>query len=217
MSRNARLGLWLAFVGALIALAYDARAAAGKPSSDILYHYSTAAAAAVQYAVMLGIVVGIAGGSRRLLALRPPASWGRALGLGLAVFVGIYAVERVVDPFLHPGREQGLTPHGWQPAHAGAYAANFVVVAIVGPIVEEITYRGLGATLLARFGAVFSILGTGVLFGLSHGLVDALPVLAAFGWGLAWLRFRTGSAYPGMVVHGCFNALALIAAVTIGG
>jgi membrane protease YdiL (CAAX protease family) len=30
---------------------------------------------------------------------------------------------------------------------------------------------------------------------------------------LAWLRDRTDSVYPGMVVHGLFNGVALAAAV----
>ena len=40
-----------------------------------------------------------------------------------------------------------------------------------------------------------------------------LPVLALFGITLAWLRWQTGSVYPGMIVHGIFNGLALILAV----
>ena len=48
----------------------------------------------------------------------------------------------------------------------------------------------------------------------THGLVEALPVLAAFGMLLAWLRAKTGSVIPGIVVHSLFNSIALIAAVT---
>ena len=33
-----------------------------------------------------------------------------------------------------------------------------------------------------------------------------------FGAGLAFLRSRTGSVYPGMVVHGAFNSIALVLA-----
>ena len=172
-------------------------------------------AATVSYAIVLVVVLAIAGGRADLLGvdrrLRP---WGRALGLGFAVFVGILVLSRALDPLLHPGQEQGLTPPGWDPDRAGQYAANFVVIAVFGPIVEELTYRGLGYSLLARYGDWVAIAVTGIAFGLSHGLVDALPILTAFGWGLAWLRRRTGSVYAGMVVHGTFNALALIAAVT---
>ena len=55
---------------------------------------------------------------------------------------------------------------------------------------------------------------TGILFGLAHGLVQALPLLVAFGIGLAYLRSRVDSVYPGMVVHGLFNAASLVLAVT---
>ena len=215
MTRTVRLVLWLAFVGALIALAYGSRAAVGKPDPDVLYRYGSAVDVAAQYAILLLVVLGIAGASRALLALRRPGSWRRALPLCAAVFVGIYLSTALLDHFLHAGREQGLTPSHWEPSHAGAYAANFAMIAVLGPIVEEITYRGLGYTLLERYGRWTAILVTAVLFGLSHGLVEGLPVLTVFGIGLGWLRDRVGSVYPGMLVHGVFNGLALVLAVTI--
>lgn len=58
---------------------------------------------------------------------------------------------------------------------------------------------------------------TPLAFGLSHGLVIALPVLTIFGAILAWLRWRTDSLYPPIVLHALFNAAALLAAVTLGG
>ena len=213
MRQSTRLALWLGFVGLLTALNYDARAVSGKPDPNVLYRYSTAVGGVAQYAVMLAVVLAIAGGSHALLGLRRVESRGRAAWLAAGVIVGILAFERILDPFLHPGREQGLTPTTWEPSHAAQYAANFVVIAVVGPVVEELTYRGLGYSLLARFGRWTAIAATGILFALSHGLVEALPVLAVFGWGLAWLRSRTGSVYPGMIVHGCFNGVALIVAV----
>ena len=48
------------------------------------------------------------------------------------------------------------------------------------------------------------------LFGLAHGLVEALLVLVAFGIALAWLRDRTDSVLPGMLVHAFFNGAALV-------
>jgi membrane protease YdiL (CAAX protease family) len=53
----------------------------------------------------------------------------------------------------------------------------------------------------------------GITFGLWHGLVEALPVLIIFGIGLAYLRSRTNSIYPGMILHATFNSAALIIAV----
>ena len=53
----------------------------------------------------------------------------------------------------------------------------------------------------------------GVAFGAAHGLVEGLLVLVPFGIALAWLRDRTNSVIPGIIVHGIFNGVALAAAV----
>ena len=74
-------------------------------------------------------------------------------------------------------------------------------------------FRGVGFYLLRPRGAWFAITGTGLLFGLSHGLLVALPIIVIFGVVLGWLREQTGSVYPGMFLHSTFNLIALVAAV----
>ena len=69
-------------------------------------------------------------------------------------------------------------------------------------------------SLLLPFGSVAAVLLTSLAFGLAHGLVGALPVLFAFGVGLAYIRLRQNSVVPGMVLHGLFNAIALALAVS---
>jgi membrane protease YdiL (CAAX protease family) len=210
-----RLAGWLALVGAQTILAYGTRASEGKPDRDAVYHYSLAVSGLIQYAIIFGIVLLIARGRvGELLALRQPPSWPRALGLALALLIGIFILAAILEPFLNPGEEQGLTPSGWDSSRAGAYAASFVVIAFVGPFVEEAAFRGLGYSLLVPFGVWTAILGVGVAFGLVHGLVEGLPILAAFGAFLAFLRARTDSLYPCVVLHSAFNAIALIVAVT---
>ena len=108
-----------------------------------------------------------------------------------------------------PGKEQGITNVHWEPAHAGAFAANFVLFAAIAPFVEELTFRGAGQSLLRFLGRVPSIVLVGIAFGLAHGLVEALLVLVPFGMALAWLRDRTESVLPGMLVHAVFNGAAL--------
>ena len=109
-----------------------------------------------------------------------------------------------------PGQEQGVTNVHWEPKHAAAFAANFVLFAAIAPFVEELTFRGSGQSLLRFLGRWPSILIVGVAFGLAHGLVEALLVLVPFGIALAWLRDRTTSVVPGMFVHAFFNASALV-------
>jgi membrane protease YdiL (CAAX protease family) len=108
-----------------------------------------------------------------------------------------------------PGQEQGITNVHWEPAHAGAFAANFVLFAVFAPFVEELTFRGAGQSLLRFLGRTPSILLVGLAFGLAHGLVEALLVLVPFGIALAWLRDRTNTVVPGMFVHALFNGAAL--------
>jgi uncharacterized protein len=212
-----RLVAWLVLVGALAAFAYVGRAAEGDPPEDVLYRYDTAVGSAILYGLVLATVLLICRGAptRALLALRRPTSWGRAAAIALAIFVGMLVLGGILDRFLDAGEEQGLTPEDWESDRAGAFAANVVVVAGVAPAVEELTYRGLGFSLLQRFGRPAAIVLVGIAFGLGHGLVTALPVLTAFGIALAYLRSRTESIYPAMLLHAAFNGLALALAVTL--
>jgi membrane protease YdiL (CAAX protease family) len=212
---RSRLIGWLVFVVAFAALGYASRFAGGDTPDDLAYHYSSSVAAVVQYAFMLGILLLIARGlpKRELFALHRPASWPRALGLTAGALVAIWIVGGALSPFLDATDEQGLVPKGWDSSRAGAFIAFFVAVTALAPIVEELTYRGLGFTLLAPYGQRTAIIVTGVLFGAAHGLLLALPVLVAFGIAVAWVRARTGSVYPGMLLHGTFNGVALLASV----
>lgn len=220
MSRG-RLVTWTSLVAVITALNYAARisgsSSATSNANNEVYSYSTFADGLILYAIWLGIVVWIAAPRWDLLALRRPRSWFRAAGLAVGVVIAIYIVEGIVSliPLPEsPGKEQGLTPTHWEPAHAGAFAANVVLFALVAPLVEELTFRGLGQSLLSFLGRWQSILLVGLAFGLTHGLVEALLVLVPFGVALAWLRDRTTSVYPGIIVHGLFNGIALAVAVT---
>lgn len=209
------LVLWGIFVLAFAALSYASRATEGKPDPNLLYKWSTFEGFLAQYGFIALVVWGIASlGSRsELFATRSPTSWRRAAAIAAWLILGVAVLTAVLDPLLHPGQEQGYTPKHWQGARASEYVANALAISIVAPVVEELTFRGLGFSLLRRFGEWPAIVAVGVLFGLAHGLVRALPLLAALGIGLSYLRSRVNSVYPGMIVHGLFNAAALILAV----
>lgn len=214
-----RLAAWLVFVLALALLSYAARLGSTEMPDDLAYRYSSSIAALIQYGIMLGILLLIARGLpwRGVFALRPPASWRRALGLTAGALVAIWAVSAAFAPFLDANEEQGLVPSDWDSSRAGAFVAFFLAVTFVAPAVEELTYRGLGFTLLAPYGPWVAILATGVLFGAAHGLLVALPVLSVFGIVVGWLRARTDSVYPGMVLHAVFNGTALVVSVAVVG
>jgi membrane protease YdiL (CAAX protease family) len=170
----------------------------------------------VVYGVWLGLVLLITLDHTDLLALRRPSSLWRAGAWCLGAIAAIYAVSALVSVLplpQSPSNEQGLTPTQWEPKHAAAFAANVALFTLVAPFVEELTFRGAGQSLLRFLGRWPSIVLVGVAFGLTHGLVEALLVLVPFGVILAYVRDRTDSVYPGMVVHALFNGAALALSV----
>ena len=215
-----RVAIWAALIVLIGALNAAGHAAKGAPGKRVLYEYSTAIGGVIQYAVILGIVLLIARGLdwTEVFALRRPRSLQAAVGWIVAALAAIWAVSYALGLVLNAGKDQGLVPDHWEPKHAAAFAANFAVVVLVAPVVEELTFRGFGVSGLSGIlGPAWAIVGVGLAFGVWHGLLIAFPVLAIFGAILAAVRIRTASVYPSMVVHAIFNGAALVGAVVVGG
>lgn len=214
--RWGRLAAWSTFVVAWGVLNAQSHNTPEKPHQlPTFFQWSFGVGALVGYGLFVGILLAIAIHLplREVLGLRRPRSWRRALGIGLAVLVLIYVLSAIVSPFLTPEKAQGIVPKHWVSGHAGAFAFSLVAVAVVAPIVEELMFRGLGFTLLRPFGEWPAIVLVGIAFGVAHGLYAGFVLLAPFGAGLAYLRSRTDSVYPGMLVHGAFNLIAVLASV----
>ncbi len=111
-------------------------------------------------------------------------------GLGL---VAIFVLSLATSPVLDAGEEQGLLPEEWDSDKVVPYIVVGLSITFVGPIAEELMFRGVGFALLAPYGKWVAIIGTGVLFGALHGLLIALPVLSAFGVILGWVDGRPGA------------------------
>ncbi len=212
---DGKLTAWAVLVLALAGLSYLANAASDETPDDLLYQWATAIAAVIQYGLILVFVLWIARGvDRAALGVMRPASWPRAAGVVVVGLLVIAAAAVALNPLLEAGKEQGLVPEEWDPSRAAPFVANFAVVTIVAPFVEELAYRGLGMAVVAdRFGAGVAVAVTAVAFGLAHGLLVALPILTLFGVILAAVRLRTQSLYPAIALHAVFNGLSLLGAV----
>jgi membrane protease YdiL (CAAX protease family) len=210
-----RLSLWATVVAVFSILAYASRLGGGDSPDEPLYLWSSAVAGAIQFGIFLLLVLLIARGRplREYLALRRPTSWGRAAAAAGVVVGLVWLLGILMQPVADPGEEQNLIPDGWDSARAGPFAANFVVVAFLAPVVEEFLFRGLGYTLLEPFGRWTAIAVTAVGFAMAHGLVEGFPLLVLFGGGLAYIRSRVASIVPGILVHMAFNTVVLLAAV----
>jgi len=214
-----RLAGWGALVALIAGLNYYARFSGSSSTSngrDTVYTWSGFTSGLVIYGVWLGLVLLMAVDNTGLLALRRPRSWKRALAACIGAIVAIYVVSALATLLplpQSPSHEQGITPTHWEPRYAAPFAANVALLALIAPFVEELMFRGLGQSLLRFLGRWPSIVAVGVAFGITHGLVEALLVLVPFGAVLAYVRDRTESVYPGMLVHALFNGTALALSV----
>lgn len=87
------------------------------------------------------------------------------------------------------------------------------VMALAPAIFEELAFRGLlHGRLQALFGARAGLVLTAVAFALAHGVSAATPVHLSLGLYLGWLRDRSGSLGPGMVLHLIYNGALVLTA-----
>jgi membrane protease YdiL (CAAX protease family) len=209
--RSSRAWIWIAVTGGFAALNFYAASTADDRGQDTVYTYDLLAGAVIAYGLLLVFVFALTQGMPRrdVLALRSPPSWPRALGLAVVAVIAILIGAYLLLALTQAGDEQNLTPEGWDGSRAGQYAASFVAVVLIAPVVEELLYRGVGLTLLAPYGRWVAVGVTAAIFGLGHGLLLSLAAFVWFGIVVALVRLRTNSLYPAILVHATFNALGM--------
>lgn len=158
------------------------------------------------------------GDVRRALGLVAPASWPRAIGLALGTVVVALMVSAALEPIFHGADAQGVVPDSGRPPGFGPIAGvilAYLAVAVAGPIVEELIFRGLlTAGFRRRLGAWRTAVITAALFAVVHFIPRVMPAVFLLGLALAFVYERIGSTAPGILIHCVYNGIALTAAVT---
>ena len=129
-------------------------------------------------------------------------------GVGVCFFVDMLTIYL---PFPETVMDEFQSQHGmlWY----GDVGLTFLSVAIVGPISEEICFRGLCYGSLRKTMRPWAAgLISSVFFGLAHG--DPVWFLVGFlaGVSMSWIFETTGSLLPAMVVHVTNNAISSMTA-----
>ena len=202
---------WSLLAVLFIAGSFLSREISTEDTKNIFYDYDFAVTTIVWYAALVGLTFVLAipyPRTPRALGLNP-FRW-RWVGIAFGFIIGVLILSVLLEPLLHGGREQGLSPDEWQPEHARAFLLNGVLVSTVVPFAEELFFRGLGVRALQFFGGMSAVVITGLVFGFSHGVLGALPPLVLFGIALGWVRLRSGSVWPGVLAHGFFNAVGIL-------
>ncbi len=90
-------------------------------------------------------------------------------------------------------------------------ATAFLEIAVMGPIAEELLFRGLVLNAFAsRFGTIAAVVFSGILFGELHGDDVFFPVLALDGIIFGALYVHTRNLTVSTITHGLSNAIALL-------
>jgi len=162
---------------------------------------------------------------------------GLGAGLGLRFVIGIWTIAYSAITGQQPTGNlntvlgDGLGTGLW-------LVINMVVIAIIGPTIEEIFFRGLGLrsalasawrrASLPRFAdpkrrVRYSIAATSLIFALLHvsevndltSAVVLLPGLFLAGWVLGRLTVWSGRLGPAIVTHVVFNGVAVVALLAL--
>jgi membrane protease YdiL (CAAX protease family) len=91
--------------------------------------------------------------------------------------------------------------------------ASVVVVCLLGPVLEEMLFRGIVLRgFLEQFSPRQAIFGSAVLFGAAHMNIYQFIGGVAMGFLLGWLYERTRSLFPCIALHVAFNSGTVLVA-----
>jgi uncharacterized protein len=91
-----------------------------------------------------------------------------------------------------------------------------VFITVFSPLGEELLYRGIVTNALLRYGPFVSVVGSTVIFALMHGINNIFPAAVVAGLATAEIFRRSGSIWPGLVVHFVFNLPSFLIMIFVG-
>ncbi len=93
----------------------------------------------------------------------------------------------------------------------------FILLVVLPPVFEEISFRGILMQSLRTFGDGFALVISSLIFGLFHLNLVQAPYAFLLGLWLGYLVLRTGSLRISMVLHACINLSAGIMTMVLDG
>ena len=100
-------------------------------------------------------------------------------------------------------------------ATSGKRALLVAVIVLLGPLLEEMFFRGaLFRPLRRRYRPGSAIVASAALFAIAHAEWQMFLPIALVGIALGMIRAFSGSIVPAVVLHTTFNAIPIYAALT---
>ena len=93
-----------------------------------------------------------------------------------------------------------------------------ITAMVLAPLFEETLFRGVLLPVLAqRYGGLWGVVISALVFGIAHLSLGELPALFVLGLGLGWLRLQSGRLGPSVLMHGLWNALTFANLLLLAG
>lgn len=86
--------------------------------------------------------------------------------------------------------------------------ALFIGTAIIPPLVEEFAMRNVVMQPLRKYGNVFAIICSALVFGIFHGTPSQIPFAILCGLFLGYAVIATDSIWTGVIIHAIVNGLS---------
>ena len=86
----------------------------------------------------------------------------------------------------------------------------YVICVVAAPaFIEEIIFRGIVMQSLRRFGDIFALVASSLIFGIFHLNLIQMPYAFIMGLCIGYLVMRSGSLWVGVIIHFVNNGVAV--------
>lgn len=131
------------------------------------------------------------------------------------IFVMNYFTSQMASTFVH-----NIAASDYLQVYSGlsndALVYYIILALTFGPITEEILFRGILYKYMREdFGKLFSVLFSGILFGIMHGTTEHLPIAIGLTFVCCIVFEITGKLWHCILIHIASNMFSLIFVMTI--
>jgi hypothetical protein len=134
--------------------------------------------------------------------------------LPLVALVG-WMLQRLVGD---PGGSNPLLELVLNSANPLALLCFAITALVLAPLFEETLFRGVLLPVLAqRWGGLWAVLISALVFSVAHLSVGELPPLFVLGLGLGWLRLQSGRLGASVLMHSLWNGLTFANLLLLAG
>ncbi|MEO8025300.1 MAG: type II CAAX endopeptidase family protein [Bryobacteraceae bacterium] len=133
-----------------------------------------------------------------------PGIWAAILG-GPLLAISVGTIGMLLNAPVVRNPFDGMMQARWEIALVGVFAV------ILGPLAEELVFRGFVLPILARsVGPIIGVAVTALAFALLHGPQYSwswqhILLVGSAGGVFGWIRLRTGSTFAAFLTHATYN------------